>query len=100
MSRYFTCSEKTLKMQICIGDTRYYLTPVVVFFTRCKRNNILTHLEGFLSLLLCKYVELQVGADVWAVCVCGCSDIEGGAQRNLKARFGFSRLQGKRKSRW
>lgn len=33
--------------------------------------------------------------------VCGCSDMEGGAQTNLKARFGFPPLQGKRESpRW
>lgn len=67
MSRYFSRSEKNLKMQICIGNTRYYLTPVVEFFTWGKRNYIETYLEGFLLLPLCKYVELQVGADVWVV---------------------------------
>jgi len=35
------------------------------------------------------------GRDVGGVC--GCSDTEGGAQRNLNARFGFPQLPGKRK---
>lgn len=38
-----------------------------------------------------------VGGSRYVGGVCGCSDMEGGAQRNLKARFDFLRLRGKRR---
>lgn len=97
MSGVFTCSEKALKMQICIGNAKYCLTRFCP--SAFKRSNIWNYSQRFLVASLYRTCVAVGVSGRYVGAACGCSDMKGGTLKSLKNRFGSPARQDERTSK-
>lgn len=86
------------KLLKCRFASEMHNIPSHPFLHSGLKETIFKHIpKDFLVASLARVCGAVGGSSRCVGGVCGCSDAEGGAQKNLKARFGFPGLRGKRK---